>query len=66
MSNVDKIKQAIKALPNSDFMWDMATSHKPVNANLEDVDMQWWDQINSESSDCSDYDSVNVVDAMFG
>ena len=68
MSNLQMIQQAVKALPNSNFMWDMATSHKPVSENLDGVDMQWWEQIQSESaeysSNHSNYESFDFLETI--
>lgn len=65
MSNLDKIKQAVSALPHSNFEWDMASSHKPGAVNLDDVDMQWWEQINSDATECSSgFDDFEVGDLI--
>ena len=68
MSNLDRIQQAVKALPHSNFMWDMATSHKPTNENLDGVDMQWWEKIQSESaeysSNHSDYEAFDFLEKI--
>ena len=68
MSNLHKIQQAVKALPNSNFMWDMASSHKPTSENLDGVDMQWWEQIQSESaeysSNCGDYETLDFLETI--
>lgn len=70
MSNTRNIKDAVKALPNSNFMWDMATSHKVTSENLDDVDMQWWQQIQSESAEYAsgyaDYETADFGEAMYG
>lgn len=43
----------------SNFMWDMATSHRPQSENLQDVDMEWWNRINEDCGDFSFDQSFN-------